>query len=330
MKINDIGEQGLLKKVQCFCPHDIIGDDAAVLSLDPSQQLVVTTDVLVDGVHFSQQTTPPDSVGWRAVAANLSDLAAMGATPVGITVGLALPGELSVNWVELLYQGMGQLLGEYETPIVGGDICRSQVTTVSITALGQVNPDRTIKRSTARPGQVIMVTGYHGMSRAGLELLLHPELTNNIDPEISKRLIAAHQYPRPRLDVVPYLWESMENHSIGGMDSSDGLADAIIQLCTLSGVGARIDLLPLPCLSSLSQYFSPAQALDWVLYGGEDFELVLCLSKKVATQLVKMLGEEARIIGQITNDSSIVLLTENQGQQELSLGKGFQHFSSDK
>ncbi|MDJ0511081.1 MAG: thiamine-phosphate kinase [Crocosphaera sp.] len=328
MKINDIGEQGLLKKVQSFCPHDIIGDDAAVLSIDPSQKLVVTTDVLVDRVHFSQQTTPPDSVGWRAVAANLSDLAAMGATPMGITVGLSLPGELSLNWVELLYQGMGKLLAQYQTPIIGGDICRSQVTTISITALGQVNPNRVIKRSTAAPGQVIMVTGYHGMSRAGLELLLHPELTNQVDTETAKRLIAAHQYPLPRLDVLPYLWNNIEDESIAGMDSSDGLADAIIQICTLSKVGAQIYLSPLPCISSLSQDFSPAQALDWVLYGGEDFELVLCLSEKFATKLIKVLGEEARIIGEITRNLSITLFSENQQEKELSLKEGFQHFSS--
>ncbi|MGB5770973.1 MAG: AIR synthase related protein, partial [Crocosphaera sp.] len=85
MKVKDIGEQGLLKKLQSFCPHDIIGDDGAVLSMDPKQRLVVTTDILVDGVHFSERTTPPESVGWRAVAANLSDLAAMGATPLAIT-----------------------------------------------------------------------------------------------------------------------------------------------------------------------------------------------------------------------------------------------------
>jgi thiamine-monophosphate kinase len=327
MKVKDIGEQGLLKKLQSFCPHDIIGNDGAVLCLDPQQKLVVTTDVLVDGVHFSEQTTPPDSVGWRAAAANLSDLAAMGATPLAITVGLALPGDLPVAWIEQMYQGMDQLLGRYDTPIVGGDICRSPVTTISITALGQAYPNHIIQRSTAQPGQVIVITGYHGLSRVGLELLLNPELTEKVSSGTKKRLIEAHQRPLPRLDVLPHLWEIMDTDPVAGMDSSDGLADAIVQICTMSGVGAEIHLSQIPYISTLSQWVSPAQALDWVLYGGEDFELLLCLSEEVARKLVKVLGEKARIIGKILENKSIILIKENNEQQELTLVKGFQHFS---
>ncbi len=326
MKVKEIGEQGLLKKLQCFCPHDIIGDDGAVLSIDPQQQLVVTTDVLVDGVHFSDLTTPPQSVGWRAVAANLSDLVAMGASPVGVTVGLALPGELSVTWVEHLYQGMNSLLAQSKTPILGGDICRSEVTTVSITALGQAFPHHIMKRSTAQPGQVIVTTGYHGMSRAGLELLLNPSVAGNLDIEAQNRLIKAHQYPKPRLDCLPYLREMMETHSITGMDSSDGLGDAIVQICSMSGVGAQIHLSKLPCVSMLSQWFSSAQGLDWVLYGGEDFELVLCLPEERGKELVEKIGQEAKIIGKIVEEKSVILIDGNQ-QQSLSLDQGFQHFS---
>ncbi|MDJ0601423.1 MAG: thiamine-phosphate kinase [Crocosphaera sp.] len=326
MKIKDIGEQGLLKKLKGFCPHDTIGDDGAVLSLDPQQQLVVTTDVLVDGVHFSDVTTPPQSIGWRAVAANLSDLAAMGATPVGITVGLALPGDVTASWVEHLYQGMSSLLAQYNTPIVGGDICRSQVTTVSITALGQAFPHHIIKRSTAEPGQVIVTTGYHGMSRAGLELLLHPTVATNLNTETRKRLIQAHQYPQPRLDALPYLWEVMETQAIAGMDSSDGLGDALVQICTMSGVGAQIHLSKLPCVSMLSQWFNSKQALNWVLYGGEDFELVLCLSEEVASQLVKTIGNQANIIGKIIEEKSVILVDGNQ-EVKINLDQGFQHFS---
>ncbi|EAZ91078.1 thiamine-phosphate kinase [Crocosphaera chwakensis] len=326
MKIKDIGEQGLLKKLKSFCPHDIIGDDAAVLSIDPQQQLVVTTDVLVDKIHFSQTTTPPDSVGWRAIAANLSDLAAMGASPVGIVIGLSLPGNLPVDWVEQLYQGMSNLLREYNTPIVGGDICRSEVTTVSITALGQVDPDHIIKRSTAQPGDVIITTGYHGMSRGGLELLLNPTVASNLDRDIQNRLIKAHQYPIPRLDLIPHLWEIMDTHTITGMDSSDGLGDAVIQICAMSGVGAQIQLSCLPCVSIISQWFSSEQALNWVLYGGEDFELVLCLAEKTAKKLVEIIGQEAKIIGKIVEEKSVILIDGDQ-QQALNLTKGFQHFS---
>jgi thiamine-monophosphate kinase len=103
MFVKDLGEQGLLTKLQKFCPQEIVGDDGAVLAIEGDRRLVVTTDVLVDGVHFSDRTTSAFDVGWRATAANLSDLAAMGATPLGITVGLALPGDKLVNWVEELW-----------------------------------------------------------------------------------------------------------------------------------------------------------------------------------------------------------------------------------
>ena len=175
-KVKDIGEQGLLQKLHRFCPPDIIGDDAAVIKTLPEQSLIVTTDVLVEGVHFSDRTTSPEDAGWRAAAANLSDLAAMGATPLGITVGLAINGNTPVSWVEKLYQGMSDCLQIYHTPIVGGDVVRSAINTISITAFGQANPNWIIRRGNAQPGYAIVVTGIHGASKAGLELLLNPEI----------------------------------------------------------------------------------------------------------------------------------------------------------
>ncbi|MGL5035286.1 MAG: AIR synthase related protein, partial [Microcystaceae cyanobacterium] len=110
LTVQDIGEQGLLARLQAYCPKEMVGDDGAILALAAAQSLVVTTDVLVENVHFSDSTTKPEDVGWRSAAANLSDLAAMGATPVGITVGLGLPGDTAVDWVESLYQGLQDCL----------------------------------------------------------------------------------------------------------------------------------------------------------------------------------------------------------------------------
>jgi len=139
MLIRDLGEQALLQKLQRFCPPAVVGDDAALMAVATGQSVVVTTDILVDGVHFSVglatpgvHTTSPADVGWRAAIANLSDLAAMGAFPLGITVGLGLPGDLPVSWVKQLYQGMTDCLAQSNTPIVGGDVCRSTVLTVAI------------------------------------------------------------------------------------------------------------------------------------------------------------------------------------------------------
>ncbi|MEH2364102.1 thiamine-phosphate kinase [Nostoc sp.] len=341
LQVKDIGEQGLLERLQRFCPPEIIGDDAAVLVTAPEQSLVVTTDVLVDGVHFSNLTTSPEDAGWRAAAANLSDLAAMGASPLGITVGLGLPGEVSVSWVERLYQGMTECLQKYNTSIVGGDIVRSPVTTLAITAFGQVHPSQIIRRSAAVVGDAIVVTGVHGASRAGLELLLHPELAPSLNNEEKTALIHAHQRPQPRLDVLPILWKiltlrqaqgiaSNSQLSVAGMDSSDGLADAIIQICRASGVGAVLEHRQIPVPKTFNHWLTPEQALEYTLYGGEDFELVLCLPQKLASALVQHLGEGAAIVGRITAGSTVLFHDEQKKfpDQVLSLSQGFQHFDS--
>ena len=354
LQVKDIGEQGLLARLQRFCPQDMIGDDAAVLVTTPGQSLVVTTDVLVDGVHFSNITTSPEDAGWRAAAANLSDLAAMGAIPLGITVGLGLPGDISVSWVERLYQGMTECLQKYNTPIVGGDIVRSPVTTVSITAFGQADPSNIIRRSAARVGDAIAITGIHGASRAGLELLLHPEIGNNLKDAEKAALITAHQHPQPRLDVLPILWKIVDSQSkirlekfategnppynfsqnlkseisVAGMDSSDGLADAVIQICRASHVGAMLDAKQIPLPAVFDRWLTKEQALNYALYGGEDFELVLCLPQDAASALVAQLGKDAAIIGTITSGTSVLLHDEKAEipDQVLNLSQGFQHF----
>ncbi|HAJ61312.1 MAG TPA: thiamine-phosphate kinase, partial [Cyanobacteria bacterium UBA8543] len=306
--VQDIGEQGLLERLQRFCPPDIVGDDAAVIpGPESSQSLVVTTDVLVDGVHFSDRTTTPEDVGWRSTAANLSDLAAMGASPLGITVGLSLRGDVAINWVEQLYQGITHCLKQYNTPLVGGDVCHSPVITVSITAFGQVFPNRILRRSAAKVGDAIVVTGVHGASRAGLELLLNPECGQHLSQAERMSLIHAHQRPKPRLDILSLLWTTIDSHSrlptpdspvpVAGMDSSDGLADAVLQLCRASSVGAQIEATKIPLPPVLRQLVSSEKALNWALYGGEDFELVLCLPSSPAEALVEQLGEGAAVIG---------------------------------
>ena len=327
--VKDIGEKGLIERVKDFCAKDRVGDDAAVVDLSPGQSLVVTTDLLVDGVHFSDRTTSAFDVGWRAATANLSDLAAMGATPVGITVGLSLPGEVALEWVDDLYRGLNGCLQQYDTSILGGDICYSSTITVAINAFGQVLPNRVIRRDNARPGDAIVVTGYHGSSRAGLELLLHPKnKKKDLYPRDRDYLIAAHQRPLPRFDVLEYIWQVCLEPRVAGMDSSDGLADALVQICRASKVGAEVDLRGIQILPTLGQIFSLQQAFKYALYGGEDFELVLCLPPEPANALVKLLGKTAAIIGYITAGEDVELI-DSKGvyrKQILTLDGGFQHF----
>jgi thiamine-monophosphate kinase len=326
--VKDVGEQGLLQRLQRFCLQGVVGDDAAVLEFEPDKSLVVTTDVLVDKVHFSDRTTEAFDVGWRAAAANLSDLAAMGAEPIGITVGLSLPGAISVDWVEELYRGLSACLTPYQTPIIGGDLCRSEVVTIAITALGKVVPEKAIRRSQARVGDAIAITGYHGLSRAGLELLLDRTFGTNLSSSERAELMRAHQQPQPRLDVINLLRTLAPVTRIAGMDSSDGLADAVWQICRASSVGATIDSAHLP-ISPLLQKLVPRDlALQWILYGGEDFELVLCLPQEIAVTLTERLGRGAAIIGSISFDPKCQLIDRHSGNLSkiLNLPEGFQHF----
>ncbi len=335
--VRDLGEQQLLQLIQRFCPADLIGDDAAVIVPRSGYSLVVTSDMLVDGVHFAtglatpgKRTTLPQDVGWRGAAANLSDLAAMGAQPLGITVSLGLPPDTPVRWVQELYEGLTACLAPFKTPILGGDLCRSPVITLSITALGEVLPDRHILRSTAQAGDAILVTGKHGASRAGLELLLNPSW-GDLGLDAQAALKQAHLRPNPRLDVLPLLVQIDPTVRPAGMDSSDGLADAVLQICRASGVGATLwrNRLPMPEAFRQTQSLSEQKQIDWVLYGGEDFELVLCLPLSIAGTLLLKLGKQASIIGQIT-ENPIVILADDAGcpiGAPLSRDQGFQHFS---
>ncbi|MGB7416124.1 MAG: thiamine-phosphate kinase [Thermosynechococcaceae cyanobacterium] len=327
--VADLGEQDLLKRLQHYCPAEIIGDDAAVLTPQPGFLLVVTTDMLIDGVHFSDRTTSRFDIGWRTAAANLSDLAAMGAMPLGLTVGLGLPPTLPITQLDQIYQGMSACLSTFGTAIVGGDVCRCDRLTLCMTALGQVQPQQKILRTTAQVGDVIVVTGPHGGSRAGLELLLNPAFGQALSDAERRALCRVHQRPQPRLDVPSLLRQSYPELRVTGMDSSDGLADAVIQICRASGVGAVLECDRIPIPASVKT-IAPEQALDWALYGGEDFELVLCVPATAAESIISLLGKNAQMIGQIVEDKTVQLIdpTRAVSPRSLSLKQGFQHFGA--
>lgn len=327
--VAEIGELGLLQRLFKYCPASIVGDDAAVIDLPAGERLVVTTDVLVQGVHFSDRTTGPGDVGWRSVAANLSDLAAMGATPLGITVGLSLPPTTAISWVEDLYQAMATCLENWGGALLGGDLCRSPVVSLAITALGSAPTHEIFYRASAQPGEVILATGYHGLSRAGLALLLETNPDQGLAAGDRQRWLQAHQRPRPRLDVVNWLRHQGWGQGVTAMDSSDGLANAVLQICQASGVGACLEVDQLPLDPALVEWVGLEQAVDWCLYGGEDFELILCLPRARAQALQAYLGPGSAIVGQITCNPSVVLQSScrpHTAPTELSLGQGFQHF----
>jgi thiamine-monophosphate kinase len=341
LQLVDIGEAGLLTQLFGFCDRTLVGDDAAVLPWLAGRSPVVTTDVLVDGVHFSDRTTPPHAIGWRAIAANLSDLAAMGAEPIAVTVGLSLPGTVAIDWVEALYGGMADCLAQFGGVIAGGDVTRSPVAVVAITAIGALETDssRTIRRDVAQAGDVIVVTGNHGAARAGLAWLLDDWPGQSPDPANPEIIawIAAHQYPRPRFDAIAQLDRLRRevfdqggvDRPIAGMDSSDGLADAVVQLARASGLAARLDRLPIP--PGLAAAVGSERAIDWTLYGGEDFELVLCLPPELADRWVQAVGGAAQVIGVMvdrTDSEPIAAWQSAPGHwSALTQAQGFQHFA---
>lgn len=312
--VGEVGERGLLQLISRYASAHL-GDDGAVLEFNsPSQALVVTTDMLVEEVHFSDRTTSAMDVGWRAAAANLSDLAAMGAMPWSLTIALGMPAHTPLTWVEGFYQGFSACLQTYGGEIVGGDLVRADTRQVAVTALGRVQPDRLIQRSTAQVGDAILISGSHGRSRAGLELLLQPHLTQYLNLEQIHDFYQAHQRPVPRFDLIERLTE-LPPTQVSGMDSSDGLGDAISQICAASKVGAKLDWINMPIPSGIGA-IAPETYGDWIINGGEDFELVLTLDRAIAQQLCELLPSAA-IIGEIVAEPGIF---------GLELGQSFQHF----
>lgn len=330
--IQDLGEQGLLAQLQRFSPQALTGDDAAVMPSPHPDSLVISTDMLVEGVHFSDQTTSGFDVGWRGAAANLSDLAAMGALPMGLTIALGLPGKTPVDWVLALYEGITACLKPWATPIVGGDVCQAPVRTLSITVFGEVPPGKVIHRRSAQVGDLIIATGIHGAARAGLECLLKPDLAKILPGDRRRDWEMAHQRPLPRLDLVPSLQNL--NTRITGMDTSDGLADGVLQLCRASGVGAELWAEHLPIAPGLGDWVGTSTAIAWTLYGGEDFELVLSLPETVAQAWLTTVQNTLdlprrhlpRPIGIMTSKPDICLLNPGKKSEKLDIKQGFQHF----
>ncbi len=323
--VADLSEQGILALLRPYCATDKVGDDGVLLRLRRDRAAVLSTDMLVDEVHFSNRTTSAEDVGWRAAAANLSDLAAMGAVPLGLLVALGLPGDAPVAWLEGFYRGMAACLQQHGGEILGGDVARSPVKTVSVTACGEVRYRQQIERGVARVGDAIVATGPHGASRAGLELLLDPSAGPSLSAAEREAAIRAHQRPVPRFDVVPVLRELAGGLAVAGMDSSDGLADAVLQICRASSLGATLERDRLPLPAGVAAWVGPEKAVEWALYGGEDFELVLALPPEIAERVVRQLPG-AVIVGSLRPGADVSLRLADGSERLLSFAEGFQHF----
>jgi thiamine-monophosphate kinase len=313
-----------------------IGDDCALLAHRPGEELAVTTDLSIAGRHFRLDWHSPESVGHRALARGLSDLAAMGARPVAAFLSLGLPRPLTVAhgrkpaWVNGFLDGLLALAAVHKTPLAGGDLAESPLAVADIVLVGAVPRGRALLRSGARPGHLLYVTGALGGAAAGLSLLAELAGTPNVaqtqpalsqPPRIPKNLaaqLAPHLYPEPRL--AQGLWLQRCGLASAALDLSDGLSTDLAHLCQESGVAAEVDSAALP--------LHPGATLAQALHGGEDYEL-LFTAPASARQPRSIAGVPVTRIGRILKprpgQPQINLLTP-QGPQPLQ-SHGWEHFS---
>ena len=318
-----LGEAELLRRLARFAPPGQLDDDTAALPGD-SRITLVNTDVIVDGVHFSDATTTASDVGWRAVAANLSDLAASGAVAIeGITVALVAPGDTPWDWVEGVYQGMAEALEQHGGTLLGGDCSAGAQRLISVTALGRQGPLQ-LHRGHAEPGDLLVTSGFHGLSRLGLALLLGDTTleTSELQESLSREAIARHQRPTPRLDALDVLLNCKPDGvswRAGGTDSSDGLLAAVQGLCASSGCGAVLDRDRLP--RHLDWPAGPRWD-RWCLCGGEDYELVLSLPPIWAERWLTRQPNSFNF-GRITGAADTVLWSDDNTPVK---NESFEHF----
>jgi len=334
MLIGELGEFALIarlqQRLQQTAPAQLvrgIGDDCAVLRSMADMDLLLTTDTQEEGVHFRQDWSTPQDIGWRCLAVNVSDIAAMGGNPLGAVIALSVPATLEVAFIEALYDGLQELATAYDCPIIGGNISKaSEHLTVTITVLGDVPAGQGVYRSGAQVGDEVWVTGDLGGAKAGLEVLLHPEtLTDLSTSEVLRR----YRRPRPRLREAQYLRQHGALHSL--IDISDGLSSDLAHICTESGVSAQLEAVSIPVSEAVHHIARALQVdpLTLALHGGEDFELCLTAPAGTVSRLQQAFMAHFQCplvrVGTIQAGRGVTLRRPDGTQQPLS-ARGYDHF----
>ena len=300
-------------------------DDCAVLALEPGSELVVKTDPIIAGVHFLAAADASD-IAWKALAVNVSDLGAKGATPVAYLMALALPHAPQRAWMQRLAAGLAEAQREFGCHLIGGDTDRTPgPLSISITAFGTVPAGKMVRRGTARPGDQLFVTGTLGDAALGLELLKTPSLAKRLslaDTDVAA-LVQSHVRPQPRLALAPLL----RAHARAAMDLSDGLVKDCRRMCAASRVGARLRQCDVPLSSSLEK-----AGTDWhlkALTGGDDYEILAAISEeRVAAFLADADALDFRVtrIGEITEGAGVTV--ERPDGTPISFDRaGWDHFA---
>lgn len=337
MRISQLGEFGLIQRIKDSLPTPPpevvvgIGDDVAVLQTSGSEYLLATCDVQVENVHFSRGAITPYQLGRKIAAINVSDIAAMAGTPLWALVSLALPQDLDTAFVDALYEGMQEQLQMAGAAIVGGNLSRIDANiVVDLCLLGRVAPENLLLRSSARRGDLILVTGWLGDSKAGLELIRRPNLT--VSEEIRRLLGQRHLMPQPRLVEGRELGASSLVHAM--VDVSDGLVSDLGHICRASHVGAEIwmDNLPISPACMEAARVVGANATNWAMEGGEDYELLFTASPESSAEIQRIVEERAgtrcHVLGRVLDEAEgMRIRLENGTTTALSeKSAGWDHF----
>jgi len=331
VKVSELGEFGLIDLLakmisesgRATSPQLIlgIGDDAAAWRSDAAIHLV-TTDSLFEGIHFTLESTPWDALGWKSLAVNLSDIAAMGGTPKYALVSLALPEDAEVDDVRALYRGMIEIAGKFQVAIVGGDTCRAPLVSLTITVFGDADSaGKMLTRSGAKHGDKIAVTGSLGAAAGGLAMLAKKMKVNN--EQDAAELSRAFLRPWPRVAEGKMLVETGVRAAI---DVSDGLVADLTHICRASGVGARVEVERVSVSPALKVGFG-SRALGLALSGGEDYELLFTASQDVMANVQKAAACPITVIGDITAENAgQVGLVDASGKPVHVSMAGWEHF----
>jgi thiamine-monophosphate kinase len=307
-----------------------LGDDAAVLEAPVGRQ-VLTTDLLVEHVHFERDSISARDLGAKAIVVNVSDIAAMGGSPRCALASIALPGDVEAPWVMELYGGMREACLEHALSLVGGDTNRGEVLVLSVTVVGEVAPGRAVTRSGARAGDAIVVTGELGAAAGGLALSRAGAATTAeaLSRPWGRRLLDALARPVARVGEGQTLARC---GATAMMDLSDGLAKDLSRLCLASGVGARLELAAIPVAAALTDA-APALGVDpleLALGGGEDYELLATLGPadvgRATEELRERFGVRLSVVGAVVEGTGLTGAWAD-GQQTPLGPSGWDHFA---
>ncbi len=336
--VGNLGEFGLIEHLtKDFTPVNAstikgVGDDAAVIN-NIGKQTVVSTDLLVEGIHFDIMYTPLKHLGYKSVVVNLSDIYAMNAQPKQITVSLAISSRYTVEALEELYEGIKLACKYYKVDLIGGDTTSSlKGLVISVTAIGEANESELVYRNGAKEGDLVCVTGDLGAAYLGLQILErekqiyleHPDLQPEL--ENADYLIGKQLKPEARKDVIQF-FKDVDLKPTAMMDLSDGLSSDIFHLCKQSGVGCELNEAAIP-VSEDAYNMALKFNLDPVtcaLNGGEDYELLFTIAAEDETKIIG--DENFSIIGTITKKDAGCVLVTRSGNRHLLKAQGWNHFN---